>query len=304
MSNKIVVIGHGFVGKAVSFSVKTTLINDILVVDPAHSELRIKDLPDASDVAAVFVCVPTPIKASGHVDSSIAERVAWDLSERYPDPEDRPLVVVKSTLTPHALGRLQLALPDLVFSPEFLTERNAVRDFMYPSFHVIGTGDSTKAEALLRVYREMTLVDVDVPVHVVSVETASMIKYGINSFLATKVAFFNELNRIVEATPGADWESVRLAMGAEPRIGHSHTQVPGPDGKRGFGGSCFIKDTAALVAYAGNLGRVRMSNLEAVVRKNAHVRLKQGVDERELAQGITPEVLEAIIEFYPGKEYP
>ena len=104
-----------------------------------------------------------------------------------------------------------------------------------------------------------------------SIGEASLAKYTINSFLATKVAFMNELWGIATAF-GLDYDTVAEMVKLDPRIGKSHMQVPGPDGLFGFGGACFPKDTSALLKYAESLGQTPMV-LDAAVKKNTLLRL-------------------------------
>lgn len=286
---KIAVIGHGFVGKAVSnaFIMAGT---ETLIVDPAETELKIADLPD--DLTAAFVCVPTPVSVTGEVDGSIVESVVRQFAERY-GPLGSPILVVKSTLTPDKLRELTRLYDDLAFNPEFLTERNALQDFIEPPFHVIG---SNQPEVSERVYDLIVNSSISrpAPFWQVSIETASLIKYAVNNFLALKVGFFNELKRVVDSTPGADWQSLRWVVTSDDRVGESHTQVPGPDGKEGFGGACFIKDTAALAAYAEEIGNP-MTVLSAAIGINSMRRLVQGIDERESAQHVTKDLLVSLI---------
>ena len=116
-----------------------------------------------------------------------------------------------------------------------------------------------------------------------TVEEASFVKYAINTFLATKVTFFNQLYDAVSQT-SANFNKIISVVGADPRIGHSHAKVPGFDGKRGFGGACFPKDTAALLNYTD-----KMSLLEKVIEINNSYRSSYNKDDRELAQNISYE---------------
>lgn len=293
---KIAIIGHGFVGRAIAESMNEYI--KVLIVDPAQTDLTVQQLPD--DVLAIFVCVPTPVGQGGAVDSSIAQSVVREIVERY-GPSGSPLVVVKSTLTPEVLTRMSLWYERFVFNPEFLTERNAVRDFIYSKFHVIGANDPSLAIELRNLYAEHSRVSVvGVPLHVVSISSASLIKYAINSFLAAKVAFFNELFDLVKSTQDASWDHVRDAVAGEPRIGQSHTFVPGPDGKRGFGLSCFPKDTAAIVAYGSTVG-APMSIVKSVIESNSRIRSRYELDEREAINNIDFQVDSHGNRFYEDK---
>ena len=149
---------------------------------------------------------------------------------------------------------------DVASNPEFLREGAAIGDFMRPDRVVIGV-ESTRAEELLRaLYRPLNLVEV--PVVVTNLETAELIKYAANAFLATKVSFINEMAALCEAV-GADVHAVARGIGLDGRIGRKFLH-PGP----GFGGSCFPKDTLALVRTAQEHG-ARIRIVESVVEVNA-----------------------------------
>lgn len=277
--SKIAVIGHGFVGRAVERGFEERA--EVIVVDPAESELRIADLPD--DLAAALVCVPTPVGEGGRVDCSIARDVVEQLRDRYPGGD--PLVIVKSTLTPDALGVLADAYRPLVYSPEFLTERDADRDFVNPPMQVFGSRNAWYASEALRIFRTWSAVDARAPVYLTTLEEASLIKYSINSFLATKVTFFNELRELCERA-GADFETVRLGVSTDPRIGDSHTRVPGPDGRLGWGGACLSKDTVALVSYSDSVG-AKTELVESAIEINDEVRSQYEPNERERVNNVT-----------------
>jgi UDPglucose 6-dehydrogenase len=121
----------------------------------------------------------------------------------------------------------------------------------------------------------------------VDLVAASIIKYTINSFLAAKVLFFNQINDVLSASGSTvDWNSFIGAIQADSRIGASHMSVPGPDGRRGFGGACFPKDTVALVHYAEQLG-VPFTVLKEVVKINQSIRNQyEDLDDREREQNV------------------
>jgi UDPglucose 6-dehydrogenase len=130
------------------------------------------------------------------------------------------------------------------------------------------------------VYEKFSLCQV-APVFNMSLEEASLVKYGINSYLAAKVLWFNEFYDVVQKN-GSNYRSVINALSNDPRIGNSHTQVPGFDGRRGFGGACFPKDTKALAAYSGGT----MKTLAAVIEKNNTYREAYELDAREKEQNV------------------
>ncbi len=211
------------------------------------------DLAKAVDgVEAVFIAVGTPTRrGDGHADVSYvnaaAEQVARALT-RY------AVVVTKSTV-PVGTGRriaqiMRRARPDLEFdvasNPEFLREGSAIGDFMRPDRVVIGTESERAREVLRRLYRPLYLIEA--PILFTALETAELTKYAANSFLAMKVTFINEMADLCERV-GADVHDVARGIGLDGRIGRKFLH-PGP----GFGGSCFPKDTLALMRIAQDWG--------------------------------------------------
>ncbi len=196
----------------------------------------------------VFLCVQTPQSDSGAADLSAVEAVAREIA---PVLRAGTVVVNKSTmpvgstrLVARELGQAG-AIKDIgvASNPEFLREGNAVRDFLQPSRVVIGCDDTAVAVRVSELYR-----DVKAPILVTDPASAEMIKYASNAFLATKISFINAIANVCEGV-NADVREVSLGMGYDPRIGFEFLH-PGP----GYGGSCFPKDTAALLHTATNAG--------------------------------------------------
>lgn len=264
---KIGIVGHGFVGKAVDYGFTHKDVEKY-IIDPKYNT-AIDHLPNDCDV--VFVCVPTPMNDN----AVILKNVVNKLHSRF--VSGRCLIVIKSTITPDVIG--SFAYRGVVYNPEFLAEKNANYDFVNPQFHVFG-GDKRDTEYLEQVYINYSLCTPCDSFHVSHID-ASFIKYGINTFLATKVTFFNQLYDCVNDHPDANFTSIVAAIGSDERIGHSHTKVPGFDGKRGFGGACFPKDCAALVTYDNSLTLIQES-----IRINNQYRSLYELDEREKAQNV------------------
>jgi UDPglucose 6-dehydrogenase len=201
---------------------------------------------------AVFIAVGTPTRrGDGHADLkyvyTAAEQVAKALT-------GYAVIVTKSTV-PVGTGRhvkqiVQTARPDLEFdvasNPEFLREGNAIGDFMRPDRVVIGAESDRAREVLRRLYRPLYLIEA--PIVFTSIETAELTKYAANAFLAMKVTFINEMADLCEKV-GADVHDVSRGIGLDGRIGRKFLH-PGP----GYGGSCFPKDTLALVRTAQDYG--------------------------------------------------
>ncbi|HZR12886.1 MAG TPA: UDP-glucose/GDP-mannose dehydrogenase family protein [Acidimicrobiia bacterium] len=232
-----------------------------------------------ADAEFVFLCVPTPQGDDGAADLSFVESVVRELA-----PVLRPATVVvnKSTMpvgSTRVVGQLlasnRARLDDIrvASNPEFLREGTAVHDFLHPARVVIGCDDTATAVRVSELYR-----DVQAPIVVTDAASAEMVKYASNAFLATKISFVNAIANLCEAVD-ADVRDVTLGMGYDPRIGFEFLN-PGP----GYGGSCFPKDTAALLHTASTNG-YDFSLLSGVVDVNRRQHARMVDKVRELAGG-------------------
>ena len=261
---KLGIVGHGFVGKAVDQGF--TRDCDKFIVDPKHNNNSIQNLIEFAPTVT-FVCVPTPQTASGEANISIVELVLEEL-DHYQDH----LVIIKSTVPAYHLKKFQDSFNKLniVYNPEFLTEKNYIEDFRNPAMHVFG-GDRENTDQVEQLYKNHSVCS-ECPVFHTDILTASFVKYSINSFLATKVTFFNELYDTYRAAGGKDFAELTDIVSTDPRIGTSHMQVPGNDGQRGYAGSCFPKDTAALAYYAREILGTPFTQLETSIQINERLR--------------------------------
>ena len=270
---KIAIIGYGFVGTAVEFGFRNKT-NDIMIVDPYKGYHSIDDMISFNP-EFVFICVPTPMNDDGSINKNIITSVVDQLTTI------NATVIVKSTITPDVIEEICCA-DRFVYNPEFLTERNALEDFLRPDFHVLG-GDLHHIQKVRDLYTYNSNCN-PAPFHYMTPVEASLVKYGINSFLAMKVVWFNQWKELTESLD-ARYNVVSRSIGEDDRIGHSHTKVPGPDRKKGFGGSCFPKDTAAIAAFS-KLNGVYLSVLEEVISANSRYRSEYELDDREKEQNI------------------
>ena len=293
MSKRIAVIGTGYVGLVSSVGL-ADFGNTVVGVDinekiveklnngiPTIYEHGLKDylernteakrLSFTTDVNAaieaaeiVFIAVGTPPKADGGADLSQIERAARSIAKNLTGYK---VVVTKSTV-PVGTNRwiksiIEEAAPGVEFSvvsnPEFLREGKAVQDFFHPDRVVIGYEDERAKEHMEDVYRTLYLIET--PIVWVSLETAELIKYAANAFLATKITFINQMANLAEAT-GADIHEIARSMGMDGRISPKFLH-PGP----GYGGSCFPKDTRAIASTGDEYG-VDMSLIKEVIHSN------------------------------------
>jgi UDPglucose 6-dehydrogenase len=261
---KIGIIGLGFVGGEIKGSLS---FDDVfIIIDPAKGfTATYQEIADKTE--GVFVCVPTPMGDDGVCDTSFLVNVLDNLkSVNYSG-----VIISKCTAPPSTYETLNDQFPNLVHAPEFLTAANATRDYISGKFSIIGGKIPAYVREAERIIR-ITQIDLGENVCHCSIGEAALAKYTINSFLATKVAFMNELYEIATSA-GLDYDTIAKMVRMDSRIGNSHMQVPGPDGSFGFGGACFPKDTSALLKYAESLGQTPMV-LDAAVRKNTLLRLK------------------------------
>ena len=233
------ICGNGFVGSAVVAGFTNGRTN-VVISDPCLGTNTQTVI--AANPSVVFVTVPTPMGADGVVDASIVDQVLTELSVL-----PHALLILKSTVTPDIADALSRKYPNFVYNPEFLTERNALSDFLAPQFHVFG-GSVANCRRAIQVYDTLSNC-APCPNKIVTAKEASFIKYGVNSFLAAKVLFWNQFSDLCEKH-GATYGAVIDVIGMDPRIGRSHSAVPGHDGRKGSAGPCFAKDVPALVQFS------------------------------------------------------
>lgn len=266
---RIGVIGKGFVGTAVShgFSHQTGYGADIKIYDknPAKSQNSLEETVNESDF--LFLSVPTPSSKDGTMDLSIVESALESINKV--NNSNSNIVLLRSTVTPGTTESFQKKYPKLrfVFNPEFLTERSASFDFINQTRVILG-GNKENTERVKKLYRDR--FGEFLPVLQTNFQTAELIKYMNNLFFATKVSFLNEM-KLLSDQIGVDWNQAIEGFILDGRIGHSHIAVPGPDGKFGFGGSCFPKDIQALINFGQENG-VQMNVLEGAWKTNLKVR--------------------------------
>ena len=265
---KIGIVGNGFVGSSVAFgfSPQTGCDAEIKIYDKDASKAT-HSLESTLTSDFIFVSVPTPSNPDGSINLDVVYNVFKEMNNLNHRTDN--VFLLRSTVTPGTTRKLQRKFRNLniVFNPEFLTERSAKLDFINQARFILGgrKKDTNKVEKLLKCRFGETM-----PVIKTTYETAELIKYMNNCFFATKVSFLNEMYQIADAC-GADWDMALEGFARDGRIGHSHLNVPGPDGKFGFGGSCFPKDIQAMIHFAKTFN-IDSSVLEGAWNKNLDVR--------------------------------
>ena len=252
---KIGIVGQGYVGTALKEGMSQHYDIETFDINPnLRTTESIRDL--VRDTSMAFVCVPTPMRKDGSCDTSIVEGVVKDVDEAQEwalssmldhgmQPVDkRFIVIIKSTIPPGTTNKLNKKYKNvqIVFNPEFLTEANFIEDFKNQDRIIIGGPRPASTRVRQLFYKAFPKA------HIIKTGsiTAEMVKYMTNTFLATKVSFANEMYQICGRL-GIDYDKVVEYSTYDERLGKSHWAVPGPDGKNGFGGSCFPKDINALI---------------------------------------------------------
>jgi UDPglucose 6-dehydrogenase len=263
MPYKIGVVGNGFVGKATTTLACSEI--DVLCYDinpdlcsPFGTELR-----DLMTCCVIFVSVPTPINGLGKTSMKYVDRVITQLREL----EYIGYIVIRSTVPVGSSDNYQC-----YFMPEFLTEKNAINDFKNTQNWIFGYYDDEKKEDFF--YTMTGIINSACAQNKISSnrisfmknKEAEMVKYFRNTFLATKIAFCNEIYNFCTVR-GIEYDTMIAVAADDSRISKSHTSVPGHDGHFGFGGTCFPKDISSL--------RVQMKDsdvphyvIDAVIRRN------------------------------------
>jgi UDPglucose 6-dehydrogenase len=246
-------------------------LDDLVRKNMKEARLRFSsDLQEAVISSfVIFIAVGTPPREDGSADLSAVESVAKEIAHSM---DGYKVIVVKSTVPVGTSRRLKHLIEshqsrpvpfDMVSNPEFLREGSAVQDFMRPDRVAIGAESEQSVAIMKDIYSALYLIET--PFVITSLETAEMIKYATNAFLATKVTFINEVANLCERV-GADVHHVSRAMGLDGRIGRKFLH-PGP----GYGGSCFPKDTRALSRLAQEKGYA-FKILNAVIEVNGEQR--------------------------------
>ena len=265
---KIGIIGNGFVGKATNILENNNVELVIYDIDPKLCRPIGTTIETLCDPAIVFISVPTPMNADGSCHIGILESVVSDI-KNVCDLNDN-LIVIRSTVPPGTSNNL-----NCYFMPEFLTEKNFVNDFINNENWIFGLKNTeqdilfkNKITELFNYSHEAKKINYN-NLHFVTNNEAEMIKLFRNNYLSVKVGFCNEIAEFCEKK-NIDYENVRELATLDNRIGSSHTKVPGHDGRKGYGGTCFPKDTNNLKCEMKKVG-MKSYIIDNVVERNEKV---------------------------------
>ena len=295
---KISIVGLGFVGLSLT-SVLAARGNNILGIDTDKNKckniqkgispfyepdleklLKIglkKKLEISSDFSLIknsdmiFVTVGTPQRIDGSIELSMIKSAVKSIGKVLKNNNKNPIIFIKSTVTPGTMQKIVVPILEkesckkvgrdfgLISNPEFLQESTAIRDTKFPHAVVLGGYETKYMKKAKKFFSE---IHPGVPIIITNHQTAEMIKYANNSFLATKISFINQLGNICQNIPGANIDDIAKTIGLDPRIGKLFLNA-GP----GYGGSCLPKDMKALINFADKIG-INPTLLNAVEQTN------------------------------------
>jgi len=279
MIKSIGIVGQGFVGSSINNYFSSTTI-DVNTFD-LTGDCNCKNLEElVSNSELIFLCLPTPMRKSGECDLSIIKNTIKNIRKTNKDK----IIVIKSTITPGSTDKfIEQYGKNIIFNPEFLTEANAQNDFVNQDRIILG-GYGIMLEKCSQFFS--TYFPNAVIINCKPIE-AELTKYVTNTFLAVKVAYANEIATIAELFE-LDYEKLVNIFTADERLGNSHWHVPGPDGKKGFGGSCFPKDINALIFFAKK-NKIKVPLLENAWKRNIEIDRKEKDWELLIGRAISEE---------------
>lgn len=240
-------------------TLQKALKNDLFITNDLY--------PAVNRCELIFITVGTPQKKDGSIDLTMIKSVSAKIGTLLAKTKNKPAIIIKSTVVPETTIKVILPLLEnkskkkvgkdfgLITNPEFLRETNAIHDTIHPHVVVIGSFNDGFAKKVELFYHKFHK---NAPIVKTNHQTAEMIKYANNSFLATKISFINQIAKICESIPGANVDDVAKTIGLDPRIGTLFLNA-GP----GYGGSCLPKDIKAIINFSTRYG-VRSPLLNAV----------------------------------------
>ena len=261
------IIGNGFVGSAIASGFTLHANVKIYDADERRSTHTFEEVVNESEF--IFVSVPTPMNIGhgGEIDLSILDQVLEQIEKV--NQQSNNIIIVKSTAVPGTTLKYIERYPTLniVFNPEFLTERTARLDFINTSRIVIGAEHKELSQRVKELYRDRftatQIIETDT-------QSAEFIKYMCNCFFSVKVSFMNEMYQMANIK-SLNWQSIMTGFLSDGRIGNSHTDVPGHDGSLGYGGKCFPKDINGFIKYYKD-NSIEPTVMSASWQKNLEVR--------------------------------
>lgn len=282
--NFINIVGYGYVGSSLGYLLKKNTIpftiTDVQRKDEPSAHRVFDNVTDTVKFSesknqwnTYFVCVPTPSRTNGECNTDVVEDVVNTI---YKTSQKHTTVFVKSTVQPRTCRQLFNKYNsdqfNIVFVPEFLTEKRAHLDMYEAKFALVGTHDGKECTEVVELFRCIYSHNPQIEIITKKFEVCELFKYTVNVFLATKVWFFNEIYELSEKLE-FEYNDLRDILRLDPRIGESHTQVPGHDGKFGFGLGCLPKEILAS-SFLQNQNGIPNTVLETIIERNKTFRNK------------------------------
>jgi len=273
MNKKVGIVGNGYVGGATALLACDNVEVVIYDIDPEKCVPKGSGAEALEGCDVVFICVPTPMNPDGSCNLDIVNEAVEEAATRV----DRHRIVIKSTVPVGTASRLGVC-----FMPEFLTEANWEEDFANCEHWIVGEDDSDwvsrdpwgqpTSREIMEIFAEAEKAQKIkyLNFNTCTTREAELVKYVRNTYLATKISYFCEVDRVCEKME-IEYDTVRELVCLDPRIESSHTFVPGPDGKKGFGGTCFPKDINSFIDFAKAAG-VKTNVMNAAWETNLDVR--------------------------------
>lgn len=284
MFDSINIIGYGYVGGAVGYlcgknNIKFNVCDLGDKSGPynyftSQLELLVGFSESKNDINYYFIAVPTPSKEDGSCDISIITSVLTKLNNLV---TKKTRVIIKSTLVPGSCETFNKTYKniDIILSPEFLREATFKDDMYNAEFVLVGLPPNTKMEdytEILNLFKHLYVHNKDIDIYMKSYEECELFKYTLNVHLAVKVWYFNEIYEITERL-GIDYTKLKTMFKLDKRIGDYGTNVPGSDGKFGYGLSCLPKETRGMMKLQENLG-IDNKVLKEIIKRNNYFRTK------------------------------
>ena len=259
------IIGQGFVG----FTIKSVFENYYQIetydkyLSTKSSSVSIKEI--CNKCKFIFVCVPTPSNYDGSCNIELLSMILEEIDSF----KLNNIIIIKSTIPPNTTNNFSKKYMniDIVFNPEFLTEKNAINDFKNQDRIILGGNNKLILHKVKEIYEK---IFPDALIILTESNVAEMLKYMTNIFLSTKLSFANEIKILCDKLY-INYDELVEYFKLDKRIGNTHLNVPGPDGLYGFGGSCFPKDIQSLIVVA-KMANVPFFTIEGVWETNLYVR--------------------------------
>lgn len=287
MDSSINIIGHGYVGGAMSYVCdKNDIIYNVCDMKYDTEKYFYNNVDDllkkkTTDKNFYFICVPTPSKENGECNVDIVEQVIYKINKNIKEDDKKHYIIIKSTVEPKTCNKINKEITKtnlkLIFCPEFLREKTYLEDIYNTDTILLGFSDNDLnnddvKNDIKELFKEM-FKHKEIKFELKKYEECELFKYMLNVFLAVKVWYFNEIYKVCDKL-NINYDSFTELYKYDSRIGESHTQVPGHDGLFGFGGKCLPKEIKGM-HYLFNKLNLKNEIFEKIIKRNEEMRFKK-----------------------------